>query len=58
MPIADQMFKVVAHDRISTVFLIDNVKPTSANIMDYTSTLGVVNSRLCKVKIKFNPLSE
>lgn len=58
MPIADQMFKVVAHDRISTVFLIDNVKPTSANIMEYTSTLGVVNSRLCKVKIKFNPLSE
>ena len=54
LPVPDQMFKVVAHDRISTVFLIDNVKPKSHNIMDYTSTLGVVNSRLCKVKIKFN----
>ena len=54
LPVPDQMFKVVAHDRISTVFLIDNVKPKSHNIMDYTSTLGTVNSRLCKVKIKFN----
>lgn len=54
LPVPDQMFKVIAHDRISTTFLIDNVKPRSSNIMDYTSTLGVVNSRLCKVKIKFN----
>lgn len=56
LPIPDQMFKVVAHDRISTVFVIDNITPKSRIIADYTSSLGIVNSRLCKVKIAYNGL--
>lgn len=55
MPIPDQMFKVIEHNRISTVFLIDNVTPVSSRIMDYKSTLGQVNEKMCKVKIKFTP---
>ena len=53
MNIPDKMFKVIAHDRISTVFFIENKTPDSNKIFNYESTLGTVNSNLCKVKIKF-----
>ncbi len=55
MNIPDKMFKIIAHDRISTVFFIDNIKPEQNKIFNYESNLGIVNSQLCKVKIKFNP---
>ena len=55
MNIPDRMFKIIAHDRISTVFFIGNIKPETSKIFNYEQNLGIVNSQLCKVKIKFNP---